>query len=465
MPEAKIVVIGAGSASFGVDSVAAILAARYRLRGSTLALVDIDAAALESMGELARRACEELGAGIEVETYVDRREALPGADYVIVSVEVDRYPAWRRDWEAVRASGVANAYSENGGPGGLAHSLRTVPIVVDICRDVAELAPDALVLNYTNPMSRVCLAAARHTGVNMVGMCHQIGNAYYEVGRVLGWIDAPAGSHEEASPEEVEQAAAVAERLSIEACGINHLTFITRLWDRQDGVDVYPLFRRRLEQMPPEFSPLSRRVADAFGLYPTGGDLHISEYFGWAAELTDVSPLFEFWDRRGDKRTKRIEAALAGELALGELFARENEFELDRAVDVITAILGGTDQLELAVNVVNQGSIQGLPDWAVVEVPAVVGSGGIRPLRMPELPRGIVALLHQQILVQDLVVEAAVGADRQAALQSLLLDPVTGERYAANQVLLDDLAREHGSLMPFGVAEPAVEAVSGAVAS
>src|SRR6201999_3845270 len=143
----------------------------------------------------------------------------------------------------------------------------------------------------------------------------------------------------------------------------------------------------------------------------------------------------------------------AGELALGDLFARENEFELDRAVDVITAILWGTDQLELAVNVVNGGSIPGLPDWAVVEVPAVVGSGGIRPLRMPELPRGIVALLNQQILIQDLVVEAAVGADRRAAMQSLLLDPVTGERFAANQGLLDELAREHGSLMPFGAAE------------
>jgi alpha-galactosidase len=457
MPEAKIVVIGAGSASFGVDTIAAVLAARDRLRGSTLTLVDIDEGALESMAELARRACVEFEAEIEIETYVDRREALPGADFVVVSVEVDRYPAWRRDWQAVRASGVPNSYSENGGPGGLAHSLRSVPMVVEICRDVAELAGDALVLNYTNPMSRVCLAAVRHTGANVVGMCHQIGNAYYEVGRVLGWIDAAAGS-----PEEIEQAEAVAGRLTVEACGINHLTFITRLWDRQAEIDLYPSFRRRLEQMPPEFSPLSRRVADVFGLYPTGGDLHISEYFGWAAEVTDVTPPFDFWDRRGELRSGRIEAALAGELALGDLFARENEFELDRAVDVITAILWGTDQLELAVNVVNGGSIPGLPDWAVVEVPAVVGSGGIRPLRMPELPRGIVALLNQQILIQDLVVEAAVGADRRAAMQSLLLDPVTGERFAANQGLLDELVREHGSLLPFGAAEPAAETVSGA---
>ncbi|MBS1886501.1 MAG: hypothetical protein JSU06_04855 [Actinobacteria bacterium] len=444
MAEAKIVLIGAGSSSFGVDTVAAVLAARDRLRGSVLALVDIDEAALGSMAELTRRACEELEAELEVETYTDRREALPDADFVIVSVEVDRYPAWRRDWDAIRASGVPNSYAENGGPGGLAHSLRTVPMVVDICRDVVELASDALVLNYTNPMSRVCLAAVRHTGARVVGMCHQIGNAYYEVGRALGWIDAPAGS-----PEEIEQAAAVAERLAVEACGINHLTFITRIWDRAEGADLYPWFRRRLAQMPAEFSPLSRRVADVFGLYPSGGDLHISEYFGWAPEVTDVTPPFEFWDRRGEKRVGRIEAALAGRLELADLFARENEFELDRAVDVITAILDGTDQLELAVNVVNDGCIQGLPDWAVVEVPAVVGAGGIRPLHMPRLPAGVVALLNQQILIQDLVVEAAVQGDRRAALQSLLLDPVTGERFAANGTLLDDLVREHGALMPF----------------
>lgn len=443
MTQTKIVLIGAGSASFGVDTIAAVLAARERLRGSTLALVDVDENSLRSMTELARRANDEFDAGLRIESFTDRREALPGAEFVIVSVEVDRYAAWRRDWEIVRAHGVENAYSENGGPGGLAHSLRSVPIVVDICRDVAALAPDALVLNYTNPMSRVCLAAARHTGVNIVGMCHQIGNAYYEVGRVLGWIDAPADSQ-----EEIDQAEAVGARLAIKACGINHFTFITQLWDRETETDVYPLFRERLAAMPPEFSPLCRRLYDTFGLYPTGGDRHVSEYVGWAAEVTDVTPPFDFWDRRGEGRVERIQAALSGELALSDLFARENEFELDRAVDLITGIVHGTDQLELAVNVVNDGCIPGLPDWAIVEVPAVVGAAGVRPLRMPQLPAGIVAMLSEQILIQDLVVEAAVHGDRRAALQSLLLDPVTGERFAANEALIDDLISAHGTLMP-----------------
>jgi alpha-galactosidase len=443
MPETKIVLIGAGSASFGVDTLAGLFAAGERLRGSTLVLVDVDEAALSVMTALARRGNDEYGAGLRIESTTDRRAALADAEFVVVSVELDRYPAWRRDWTIVSETGGPRSYCENGGPGGLSHGLRVIPLVVDICRDVARIAPGAMVLNYTNPMSRVCLAATRHTSANVVGLCHQIGNAYHEVGRVLGWIDAPDGSD-----AEIDQAAETARRLGLQACGLNHLTFITELWDRDANTDLYPAFRERLAEQPAAFAPLARRVHDVFGLYPTGGDRHISEYFGWASELSDVEPTFAAWDARADRRTARLTAAHRGELPLAELFARANEFELDRAVDIIVAILTGADQLELAVNVVNDGSIPGLPPWAVVEVPAVVGAGGVRPLRMPRLPDGVTALLDQQITVQDRAVEAAVHGDRRAALQALLLDPVSGARLLDNERLLDGLLAAHERHLP-----------------
>ena len=438
MPETKIVLIGAGSANFGVDTLAALFAQGDRLSGSTLVLVDVDEAALAVMTDLARRGNDQYGAGLRIESTVDRRAALVDAEFVVSSIEINRYPNWERDWTLLRRYDAPKGYCENGGPGGLSHGLRIIPVVVDICRDVARIAPGALVLNYTNPMTRVCLAATRHTDARVVGLCHQIGNAYHEVGRVLGWIDAPEGS----DAEKVE-AAEVGRRLGLHACGLNHLTFITDLWDRETGRDLYPLFRERLAEQPASFAPLARRLHDIFGLYPTGGDLHVSEYFGWASELCEVEPTFRAWDVRSARRSEQLAAALRGDLTLSELYARANEFDLDRAVAIIVAILTGADELELAVNVVNDGAIPGLPPWAVVEVPAVVGAGGVRPLRMPRLPGGATALLHQQITVQDRAVEAAVHGDRTAALQALLLDPVSGARLRENEQLLDDLLVAH----------------------
>jgi alpha-galactosidase len=442
MSQTKIVLIGAGSAIFAIDTLAGLFAAADTLRGSTVTLVDVDEAALGLVTTLARRGNDELDGGLVIESTTDRREALADAEFVIVSVELDRYPAWARDWDRIRAVGPLG-YCENGGPGGLSHSLRIIPLVVDICRDVARIAPSALVLNYSNPMSRVCMAISRYTNARVVGLCHQIGEAYYQVGRAMGDIDAPEGTQ-----EEMDQAGVVAERLGLRACGLNHLTFLTELWDLRTGEDLYPTFREHLDRAPADFSPLSRRIHDIFGLYPTGGDKHVSEYFGWAAELCDVEPKFAAWDARSERRQERLRAAESGELPLAELFSRANEFELDRAVHVITSTLTGADQLELAVNVVNDGAVPGLPPWAVVEVPAVVGVDGIHALRMPPLPGGIAALLNQQITVQDRAVEAAIHGDRDVALQALLLDPVSGGRLRDNEQLLDGLLEAQRELLP-----------------
>jgi alpha-galactosidase len=442
MPQTKIVLIGAGSASFAVDTLAGLFAAADTLRGSTVTLVDIDEAALGLMTTLAQRGNEEQGAGLVIESTTDRREALVDAEFVIISIELDRYPAWARDWNVVSGVGPLG-YCENGGPGGLSHSLRIIPVVVDICRDVARLAPNALVLNYSNPMSRVCMAISRHTNARVVGLCHQIGEAYYQIGRAMGDVTAPHGTQ-----EEMDEAGAVAERVGLRACGLNHLTFITEMWDLRTGEDLYQAFREHLDKAPADFSPLSRRVHDIFGLYPTGGDKHISEYFGWSSELCDVEPMFAAWDARADRRHQRLLAAKSGELPLAELFSRANEFELDRAVDVITSTLLGGDQLELAVNVVNDGAIPGLPPWAIVEVPAVIGVDGVRALRMPALPGGITALLTQQITVQDRAVEAAIHGDRDIALQALLLDPVSGGRLRDNEQLLDGILDAQRELLP-----------------
>src|SRR5205823_3874263 len=165
-----------------------------------------------------------LGASFTIESTTDRREALPGADFVILAVEVARFDAWAKDWEIPIAHGVTHTYGENGGPGGMSHSLRQIPLVLEICRDVEALAPNALVINYSNPLTRVCLALTRYTSLRVVGLCHGIAMAYSKVGRVMGWITGEWDSREEEADGQT-----VADFLEVQACGLNHSTFITAL--------------------------------------------------------------------------------------------------------------------------------------------------------------------------------------------------------------------------------------------
>src|SRR5437867_3349173 len=161
--------IGAGSMAFGLPTLSGLFADRKVLRGATISLVDIDKDSLDVVAGFARAANEELGRPFTIEHTPDRREALPGADFVVIAVEVARYDAWGKDWEIPIAHGVVHTFGENGGPGALSHSLRQIPLVLGICRDVESLAPDALVLNYSNPLTRVSLALTRYTKLRIVG--------------------------------------------------------------------------------------------------------------------------------------------------------------------------------------------------------------------------------------------------------------------------------------------------------
>ncbi|GAG09768.1 unnamed protein product, partial [marine sediment metagenome] len=171
--EPRIVLVGAGSSEFGFNSVldAANIEA---LRGANLVLHDIDPLRLEQMGPLAERIAEETGSGLEVEWTDDREDALMGADFVVLSIAVDRMNRWRTDWEIPFRHGIKQVIGENGGPGGLFHTLRNVPPILDICSDMEDLCPDALLLSYTNPVPRLCLAIDRYTDIQVVGLCHEV---------------------------------------------------------------------------------------------------------------------------------------------------------------------------------------------------------------------------------------------------------------------------------------------------
>ncbi len=440
MRPAKIVVIGAGSASFGLETLFDLLGAREALTGSTIVLVDIDAAHLEKVAALARLANDVYRAGFHIEHTTDRQVALRGAQFVVTAVAVRREELWKLDFEVPIRHGVKHVLGENGGPGALFHSTRSIGLVLPIARDMEQICPDALLLNFTNPMSRVCRAVTRYTRIRTVGLCHQIGHIFRIAGRVLG-----ATSREPENWDQMKEELVRMEALyDVKAAGINHFTWLMDLRSRSDGSDLYPEFRRRIAEKPPEFEPLSRFLMDAFGLIPATGDQHAGEYISFAHEYHTMKG-YDFAGAVKERAAMwaRIDRMVAGREAL----PTEPPASGERVVAIIRAVLADANLHLPALNLPNQGFITNLPAGAIVEVPGTVSGWGVRGLGVGELPRGIAELCRRQIEVQELVVEAAVTGSRSLALQALLHDPLVPSARAATAIL-DDLLRLEADALP-----------------
>lgn len=455
----KIVVIGAGSAIFGLNTLAALMRSE-RLRGSQLALVDRNADALGLVGRLAQRLNREWEAQMTITTHTDRTDALIEADFVVSAIEVPpREKLWRSDFEIPLKYGVRQPYAENGGPGGFAHAARNIGPVLEIVRDMEQACPRAWFINFTNPMIRICDAVARYSDIQVVGLCHQIVMGYAMVGLVLARdldieIDEQfTGTHP--SPSVIPAARYMAhqalEKVDIKAAGLNHFTWMLDIRHRQTGEDLYPLFAERWAAFDPAFEPLTRRVYGALGLFPIPGDEHLCEYLPWLSdpltkpwEKYDVS-LYE-WDIWGSLRHQGHEdiAQLGeGTRSLDEL----READSEGALEMIENIAGATNHYHLAVNLPNEGYLTNLPEGAIVEIPGLVSGQGIRGLGMGALPEPIAELCRRELTVARLGVDAAVTGDRQAALQCLLLDPVITDMDVA-QKILDDYLETYREYLP-----------------
>jgi len=432
----KIVIIGVGSTSFGPSIFGDLFSYAEQLRGSSVWLVDINATSLDLMMRYANRLNEGVNEAFELHCTTERREALLGADFVIVSVAVDRIAAWRLDWQIPLKHGVRHVLGENGGPGGLSHAIRNIPLLLSIARDVEELAPQALLLNFTNPMSRLCLALSKHSRIRFVGLCHQIGKGYYLVNEVLKLVEPQAGESEAALRRRIE------ERVHLTAAGLNHFTFILDMRDRATGADLYPQFREKVKAMPADFELMSRRLLDAYGLFCATGDGHAGEYVGFASETIPLTGYnFDGYEKRTIEQRERVTAMADGRAPV------QLQLSGERAIQIIDAVVHDLIQHELSVNIPNNGCISNLPDDAVVEVPGIVSGAGVHGVQVGPLPDGLAAMLRQQVDIQKLVVEAGVHGNRKAALQALLLDP-TVHSYAQAKYMLDELLSAHARYLP-----------------
>jgi alpha-galactosidase len=458
MKPAKIVVVGAGSANFGLNALATLIRSR-RLNGSILSLVDINAPGLEMITRLARRLDQEWNAGLTIECSTDVAAVLDGASFVIVSIEVPpREKLWRLDWEIPLRHGVRQPYGENGGAGGFAHTARNVPHVMRIARAMEAQCPDAFLIVFSNPLPRLCRAVTRYTKIKTVGLCHQLKRAYLMAAWALAdelEIHVPADLTLRPGPLAAVARSTLAQqgikRLDIKAAGLNHFTWVLSLRDKETGADLYPLFRERLRRLAPHVAPLSRELMDIFGLFPVPGDEHLSEYLPWLHDA-QTRPWEKYgiqlyaWDEAEASREAMwgaVESMAAGRSEVQSLHAVISE----GAAELIEGVAGNLNLYQQSVNIPNDGYITNLPHGAVVEVPAVVSADGVRGLGMGALPEPIAELVRRETALADLVVEASVTGSRAVALQALLLDPTINDIGTARRIL-DDYLSTHAANLP-----------------
>ncbi len=456
----KIVVVGAGSASFGENTLAALLRSP-KLRGSTLALVDRNPQTLNIVHRLAERLNREWDAQMNITSHTHHRQALDHrTDFVVSAIEVGaREDLWRRDFEIPLRFGVRQPYAENGGPGGFAHAARNIGPVLEIVRDMEQICPHAWFINYTNPMIRICNAVHRYSRIRVVGLCHQIYIGYVMVGialaRDLGFAipEGIEGMHahpvQYALHEQVKRQ--VVPRLDIRAAGLNHFSWILSIRDRQTGEDLYPLFRKRFFELEPAFEPLTRRIFEIFDLFPVPGDTHLSEYLPWLSDpVTQPWEKYNIrlydWDLNAAVREfqhDRLRSMAEGEMTIEGL----EETDSEGALEMIEHLAGAGTDYHLAANRPNIGQIANLPSGAIVETPVVVDGAGIHPVTVGDLPAPIAELLRREITVSQLCVDAVVEGSRSKALHCLLLDPVITDIEIAKQVL-DAYLTEYRDYLP-----------------
>ena len=447
----KITLVGAGGLSFGPTMVNDVLHTPA-LAGSRLMLHDLNPQRLQRALRFAARLNAGMGSPVVLEHSTDPAAAYEGADFCISSAEFGRFAYWRQDYEIPRRHGATQVNGENGGPGAVFHSLRSIRNTLGICADIARYCPDAFLINLSNPMSRVTLAINQGTKIRNVGMCHEMPIGVVRLGRLL-----------RIRPSDI----------AAKASGINHFTFFTEMRHKRTGEDLLPrvraLFARRFFDFGPLvtrlaraverrtllafladqfYSPLVAHMVRTYGLVPCSVDSHIGEYLPFAHEVGDFHPAhFEMFERL-DQFVERLTTRVADTRL--PLPTRRMGHSLEEVVPIIAAMWTGTPRRLMAVNVPNRGYIPNVAEGAIVEVGATVDGDGIHPDAMPPIAEPIAGHIATQVELQQLIVRSALTGDREPALRAVMEDPASPPNAAACRAMFDELARLQATELPFG---------------
>ena len=435
----KITFLGAGSTVFARNVIGDCLCTEA-LRDSTFALYDIDGQRLKESRVILEAMARAKGSRGRIECYLgpaQRREALRGADFVVNAIQVGGYePCTVIDFEIPKKYGLRQTIADTLGIGGIMRALRTIPVMEDFARDMAQVAPNAWLLNYTNPMAMLTGYMLRYTPVKTVGLCHSVQVCSETLLRELGMEDKLEGRRELIA-------------------GINHMAWLLELKDRA-GNDLYPEVKAKIGEKlaDPGFCDKVRLdYIRHFGYYCTESSEHNAEYNPFYIK-SRYPELIERYNIPLDEYPRRCVNQIEGwkqEFArITEESLRDHTRSSEYASHIMEAIAGGSP-IQIGGNVLNTGHlISNLPEDACVEVPCLVNGSGIHPCHVGPLPVQCAAMNMTNINVQLLTIEAARTRRRDHIYQAAMLDPHTAAELSIDDIrsMVDELIEAHGGYLP-----------------
>jgi alpha-galactosidase len=432
----RITIIGGGSSIFTPQLISLFIKSDV-FQGSSIMLMDIDPHRLEVMETLGRLLVEKTGARLKIEGTTNRRDALVGTDFVIAAISVGGYDAWEKDLEIPARYGIYQPIGDSVGPGGIMRAFRHVIPLVEVCKDLQEVAPNAILFNYTNPATVLCRAMRRESMINAVSICT---NGVYvrDADFLAGWVGV--------EPEELA--------LPPMAAGINHCACIPELRFR-DGRDAIPVILEQTDH------PVIRWCLDTYGVLPIAWP-HWTEFFPsicrlddtYAGRLQNLNMMYDnpVHDLKIERDVIKEWEALVGRWLRGEeevCLEDIPEIEPVQVVEVMEAIALNRNEVHV-LNLPNRGAIDNLPNEAIVEVSTLVNRYGMNPVHVGPLPEALAAHLRHHLAVQELTLEAALTGDRRIARQAFELDPFVAGRLTIEEAksLLDEMLQAHAAYLP-----------------
>ena len=436
----KLTFIGAGSTIFMKNIVGDMLHFDA-LKDATIALMDIDPERLAESELVATKMIATMCTGAKVETYSDQRRALEGADFVVTAFQVGGYdPCTITDFELPKQYGLRQTIADTLGVGGIMRGLRTVPHLWSVCADMEAVCPDALLMQYVNPMAiNTWAIGERFPNIKQVGLCHSVQNTVQELAHDLN----------------------MAERdIRYKVAGVNHVAFFLRLEDAK-GQSLYPALRDGYRSgalpKPPLLMPrcgnkVRYEVMEHLGYFCTESSEHLSEYVPWFIKdgredlIAEFGiPLDEYPKRCVEQQAEWKDQAAALKTAAGIDVPKSHEF----AAEMMNAIVTGQPYVAYG-NLPNTGQIPQLPIGAAVETPCLIDMNGVQPSVVTDIPPQLIALMRSQINVQELTVRALLDENPEHLHHAAMMDPHTAAELDLRQIrsLVDDLLVAHGDWIP-----------------
>ena len=421
----RIVLIGAGSTNFGLGVIADFFKSEP-LRGSEIVLYDIDPDRLENTIKIAMAYKEKNNPNFHLSATTSIKEALTGAKYCLISIEVgSRFELWDQDWKIPLQYGFNQIYGENGGPGGLFHSLRIIPPIFEICGEIERYCPNAFVFNFSNPMQRICHAVSvKFPNLKFIGLCHEIKSMYRQLPIIM-----------ETSYDNIEY----------EAGGLNHFSILLNVRYKNNGSDGYPIIRKKFEEFystlvndhegfiskPGAERGVFFEIYKQYGYLPITTDSHLGEYIPWAYSVADHEAILDFYDNYRRKCLEFYDDANSYE----HFFDPKNHDRKEMVSTVIEHIELDSGCKINAVNLPNKNFISSVPNGIVVEVPALVNKTGVHGCSLENYPAEFGTLLNSQTGVIQLTTQAAIQKSRKLAYLALLSEPITNNAKSAESLL------------------------------